>query len=169
MAESKKQQVLEEIKKLREIYPKGDSVVIPALWKIQEIYGYLHEEGLQVLAEEIGTSVEHLIQVASFYHYFRLKPAGKYQIHICTNISCMLNGAYEIVETLKEKLGVEEGEVTPDGMFSWEETECIGLCDKAPAGFINMTRIVHLDKEKILDIIENPEKYAKEDNKLELI
>lgn len=167
--DEKAQELRKELENLRQIYKKGDSIIIPALWRVQEIYGYLSDEGLEILANELNTTKEKLLQVATFYHFFHTKPTGKYHIYICTNISCMLNSAYEVVEELRNILKVNENEVTPDGMFSWEEIECIGLCDKPVAGFINMRRITNLNKDNIKDIIENPQKYAPEKPKIELI
>jgi len=164
-----KEKLIEEIKKLRQIYNKGNSIIIPALWRAQEIYGYLCDEALEIIANEINTTKEKLLQVATFYHFFHTKPTGKYHIHICTNISCMLNSAYEVVEVLKKELGVDENEITPDGLFSWEEIECIGLCDKPVAGFINRYRLTNLNPENIKEVIKNPQKFAPQKPIIELI
>jgi len=164
-----KEKLLEEVRKLKLIYNKGNSIIIPSLWRAQEIYGYLSDEALEVLANELNTTKEKLLQVATFYHFFHTKPTGKYHIHICTNISCMLNGAYKVLEKLKNELKVEENEITPDGLFSYEEIECIGLCDKPVAGFINRFRLVNLNEENIVEVIRNPQKFAPHKPIIELI
>ncbi|MEO0143566.1 MAG: NAD(P)H-dependent oxidoreductase subunit E [candidate division WOR-3 bacterium] len=164
-----KEKLISELEELRKIYNKGESIIIPALWRAQEIYGYLSDEALEVLSSQLNITKEKLLQVATFYHFFHTKPVGKYHIHICTNISCMLSGAYEVVKTLKNELNVDENEITPDGLFSWEEIECIGLCDKPVAGFINRYRLTNLNPENIKEVLKNPEKYAPEKPKIELI
>ncbi len=164
-----KEKLILEVRQLKEIYNKGESIIIPALWRAQEIYGYLSDSALEVLANELNTTKEKLLQVATFYHFFHTKPTGKYHIHICTNISCMLNGAYDIIEVLKKELNVNENEITSDGMFSFEEIECIGLCDKPVAGFINFHRLTNLNSENMKEVIKNPQKFAPKKYKIELI
>ncbi|MEO0202252.1 MAG: NAD(P)H-dependent oxidoreductase subunit E [candidate division WOR-3 bacterium] len=164
-----KDKLIEELNELRKVYNKGESIIIPALWRAQEIYGYLSDEALDVLSSQLNVTKEKLLQVATFYHFFHTKPTGKYHIYICTNISCMLNRAYEVVESLRKELNVGENEITPDGMFSWEEIECIGLCDKPVAGFINFHRLTNLNPENIKEVIKNPEKFAPKRLRIELI
>ena len=132
----------------------GKGAILQELVKMAEGGGHLTWEEAQRIAGEVGTSLEEVLSVGSFYHLIPKRPRGKYHFLVCTNVSCMLNGAYDVLEWLRELLGVEPGEVTPDGLFSYEETECIGACDIAPAALLNGERVSPLTKESLAKMIE---------------
>ena len=144
----------EEVKRLKERFPEGMTALIPALHLAQERYGQITEEAAREIAEALGTTPEHVLSVASFYHLFHRKPVGKFHFLVCTNLSCMINGAYNVVGWLRELLGVGPGEITPDGLFSYEETECIGACDIAPAALVNGVRVGPLTRDKLRELLE---------------
>jgi NADH:ubiquinone oxidoreductase subunit E len=143
--------------KLREIkkeYPREKTALLPALHLIQEIFGYLTEEGLRLIEEELGISSAYARSVASFYQFFRFKPLGRIHIQVCTNLTCMIKGAKKLVEFLRETYRIEELTPTDDGFLSYEEVECIGLCDGAPAVLINGDRYTSVVPEKLKETIE---------------
>jgi len=118
-------------------YPVKRSALIPMLLYAQDEVGYLSDAVIAEVAQRIGITKLEVRNVATYYSMLRFKPAGKFNIQVCTNISCMLRGAYEVYERFQEELGVGPNGVTPDGLFSVEEVECIGACCWAPAIQVN--------------------------------
>jgi NADH-quinone oxidoreductase subunit E len=118
-------------------YPVKRSALIPMLLYAQDEVGHLTDAVVAEVAQRIGITELEVRNVATYYSMLRFKPAGKYNIQVCTNISCMLRGAYEVYERFREELGVDNKGVTADGLFSLEEVECIGACCWAPAIQVN--------------------------------
>jgi len=140
-----------EIKK----YPKKQSAVMAALYLAQEQNGYITNEIMKEIATLLEMHPHDVLSVVTFYTMYHQKPMGKYHIQICTNVSCMLRGAYDIWEQLKEKLKIDNMEVTLDGKFSLEEVECMGSCGTAPMFAINEDYYENLTKEKVEEIINS--------------
>jgi NADH-quinone oxidoreductase subunit E len=131
--------LIEEIKALPARYPQPRSAVMPALDLAQEELGYLTPEAMTEVATALQLDAGYVQGVATFYTLFHLEPIGKHRFYMCTNLSCTLRGAEEIVEHLRGAIGVKEaGEVSRDGLFSYEEVECMGACEYAP-----MCRVDH--------------------------
>jgi len=125
--------ILEEIRELPAKYPQPRSAVMPALDLAQEELGYLTPEAMTEVAAALELDAGYVEGVATFYTLFHLAPVGKHHFYVCTNLSCALRGAGEIVEHVKSSIGVDEpDEVSKDGMFSYEEVECLGACEFAP-------------------------------------
>jgi NADH-quinone oxidoreductase subunit E len=122
---------------LVEKYPLRRSALVPMLLYAQDEIGYISDAVVAEVAERIGVTELDVRNVASYYSMLRFKPAGKYNVQVCTNISCMLRGGYEVYERFQEELGIGEKGVTADGLFSLEEVECIGACCWAPAIQVN--------------------------------
>lgn len=118
-------------------YPLRRSALIPMLLYSQDEIGYISDAVVAEVAERIGITELEVRNVASYYSMLRFKPAGKYNVQVCTNISCMLRGAYDLYERFQEELSVGHKGVTADGMFSLEEVECIGVCCWGPAIQVN--------------------------------
>jgi NADH-quinone oxidoreductase subunit E len=118
-------------------YPLRRSALIPMLLYAQDEIGYISDAVVAEVAERIGITELEVRNVASYYSMLRFKPAGKYNVQVCTNISCMLRGAYDLYERFQEELGVGHKGVTADGVFSLEEVECIGVCCWGPAIQVN--------------------------------
>jgi NADH-quinone oxidoreductase subunit E len=123
--------------KLVTIYPLKRSALVPMLLYAQDEVGYVSDAVVTEIAERLDLLELDVRNVLSYYSMLRTKPAGKYNVQVCTNISCMLRGGYEILDHCKHKLGVGHKETTKDGLFSLEEVECIGACCWAPAIQIN--------------------------------
>jgi NADH-quinone oxidoreductase subunit E len=119
------------------LYPVKRSALVPMLLYAQDEVGYISDAVIAEIAQRIGITELDVRNVLSYYSMLRTKPAGKYNVQVCTNISCMLRGGYEILNHCKAKLGVGHKEVTKDGVFSLEEVECIGACCWAPAMQVN--------------------------------
>ncbi len=118
-------------------YPVKRSALIPMLLYAQDEVGYLSDAVIAEIARRIGITELEVRNVATYYSMLRFKPAGKYNIQVCTNISCMLRGAYEVSTASAKSLASALNGVTPDGLFSLEEVECIGACCWAPAIQVN--------------------------------
>lgn len=114
-----------------------ESYLIAVLHKIQEKYGWLSDEHMDETAHRLQVPTSVVYGVATFYHFFRLKPRGKYAISICLGTACFVKGADKVFDAFRSELGVELGETTSDGMFSLEAARCIGVCALAPVVTIN--------------------------------
>ncbi len=124
--------------KLVTLYPVRRSALIPMLLYAQDEIGYCSDAVVQEAAERVGVTELDVRNVLSYYSMLRTKPVGKFNIQVCTNISCMLRGGYDILEHCKRKLDIHENKgVSADGLFSVEEVECIGACCWAPAVQVN--------------------------------
>ncbi|MEA5001058.1 MAG: NADH-quinone oxidoreductase subunit NuoE [Endomicrobiaceae bacterium] len=132
---------------------RPDSHLITVLHKAQELNGYLSREVMDLVSQEMNIPTSTIWGVATFYHYFKLNPIGKYNISVCMGTACYVKGASEILETLKEELGIGVGETTEDMLFSMHEARCIGACGLAPVAMINDKIYGELTPKKITDII----------------
>jgi NADH-quinone oxidoreductase subunit E len=125
--------LLEEIKALPARYPQPRSAVMPALDLAQEELGHLTPEAMSEVAVALHLDPGYVEGVATFYTLFHLEPIGKHRFYVCTNLSCMLRGAEDIVVQVKKATGLEDTHsVSADGLFSYDEVECLGACEYAP-------------------------------------
>jgi NADH-quinone oxidoreductase E subunit len=125
-----------KIAALCERYPTKKPVVLAALHLAQKEHGHLSDDALRLVARTLDLPYAHVYGVATFYTMFRREPGGKNTIRMCTNISCMLRGGYDVLAAFEKKLGVKKGGTTSDGMFTLVEEECIAACDKAPCAVV---------------------------------
>ncbi|MGA2192165.1 MAG: NADH-quinone oxidoreductase subunit NuoE [Nitrospirota bacterium] len=147
------EKTLREIEKAAAKYSDRKSALMPALWAAQQEHGHLSEEVIDAVAAAVGVSRAKAQGLATYHSLYWKKKVGKYVIMLCTNIACTLMGAEPLLEHLERKLGIHEGETTPDGMFTLMEVECIGSCGNAPAMVINDTFHYDLTEEKIDGIL----------------
>ena len=137
------------------IYTVRRSALIPMLLYAQDEVGYISDAVVSEIAERIGIKDLDVRSVLSYYSMLRTKPAGKYNVQVCTNISCMLRDGYGIMEHCKKRLGIGHKGVTPDGLFSLEEVECIGACCWAPAIQVNYDFYDNLTTEKLDQVLDD--------------
>ena len=135
-------------------YPAKRSALVPMLLYAQDEIGYLSDAVIAEVARRIGITELEVRNVATYYSMLRFKPAGKYNIQVCTNISCMLRGAYDLYDRFREELGVDNRDTTPDGLFSLEEVECIGACCWAPAIQVNYNFHDDLKPDQVPGILD---------------
>ena len=128
---------LERARSFVALYPDKRSALIPILHLVQEQDGYVSPEGIHDAAELLGLTPAEVRGTASFYDMFHLEPVGKYVVAVCTNIACMLGGAYELLEHIEASLGTHPGGTTDDGTFTLEDAECLALCGNAPCVTVN--------------------------------
>ena len=136
-------------------YANPSDSLIPVLQDIQEEFGYLPEDGLRYLAPKIGVAGSRICGVASFYAQFKMSPPGKYKIMVCMGTACHVNKGERVADAVREFLGVDEGETTSDGLFSWEEAACLGCCSLSPVMMINGTAYGKLDKDAVGKILKD--------------
>ncbi|RPI01277.1 MAG: NADH-quinone oxidoreductase subunit NuoE [Calditrichaeota bacterium] len=115
----------------------ADSYLIAVLHKIQGKYGYLSDVHMHEVAQRLQVPSSTVSGVATFYHFFRLQPKGKYHISLCLGTACFVKGADKILEAFRSELGIELGETTSDKLFSLECSRCLGVCALAPVVTIN--------------------------------
>ena len=143
-------------------FPEGKqrSAVIAALHAVQhDNHGYLTEELMQAVAEYLDMPAIQVYEIAAFYSMFEAKPVGRCSISVCTNIACMLRGSDEILQHIENRLGIKEGESTPDGKFYLRrEEECLAACNNAPMLMVGHQYHENLTTEKVdqlLDAVAN--------------
>jgi NADH-quinone oxidoreductase subunit E len=134
-------------------YPVKRSALVPMLLYAQDEVGYLSDAVVAEVAARIGVTELEVRNVASYYSMLRFKPAGRYNVQVCTNVSCMLRGAYEVYERFQQELGIGDKGVTEDRMFSLEEVECIGACCWAPAIQVNYDYVEELQPDHVPGIV----------------
>lgn len=119
----------EEVQKLRAVYPDPRSAVLPALRLAQERHGgWLPDEAFREVADALETTPAFCLSIASFYDMFHMEPIGRHLVEVCTNVSCALSGAQDVVEALERELGVHVGQTTDDGNVTLRAVECLGGC-----------------------------------------
>ncbi|HEY3356961.1 MAG TPA: NAD(P)H-dependent oxidoreductase subunit E [Polyangia bacterium] len=146
-------QARQRLQAVRDRYPNAQAACLPALWIAQEEFGFVPEEAVDLVARELGLSPAHVHGVVTFYTMYQRKKPGRYHLQLCTNIACMVNGAYNLLTHLTEKLRIKPGETTPDGVFTLSEVECLACCGQAPAMLVNDAYHYDLTREKVDDLI----------------
>jgi NADH-quinone oxidoreductase subunit E len=155
-------QLEERFQKLVTQYPWKRSALIPLLLYAQDEVGYLSDEVISDIAKRVDVTELEVRNVISYYSLLRTKPAGKYVVQVCTNISCMVRGAEELFEHCRQRLGVDHKEITRDGTFSLEEVECIGACSWAPAVQVNYDFHLDVTPKKMDAILDSYGKNAQQ-------
>ena len=135
-------------------YGYDEGALIAVLQAAQDVYGYLPMEVLETIAKHMGTTVPKVLGVATFYTQFRTKPVGKNLILLCQGTACHVNNSVMVEEAIYEHLGIIEDEVTHDGLFSYSNVACLGCCSLAPAMMIGDKVFGNLDREKIMEILD---------------
>jgi NADH-quinone oxidoreductase subunit E len=141
-------------------YPTKRSALVPTLLYAQDEIGFLSDEVIAELAGRLDLTELEVRNVISYYSMLTTKPRGKFNVQVCTNISCLVRGGEEILHHCAKKLGVGHQGTTPDGLFTLEEVECIGACSWAPAAQVNYDFHENLTTEKIDEVLEQYRKKA---------
>ena len=131
----------------------AESYLIAVLHKAQELYGYLPQDVMDQVADKMQIPTAHIWGVATFYHYFNLKPVGKNIVSVCMGTACYVKGADKVLEALIRELGIQVGETTEDKLFTLQEARCLGACGIAPVIMINDKIYGELDAKKTVDLI----------------
>ncbi|NLX07401.1 MAG: NADH-quinone oxidoreductase subunit NuoE [Phycisphaerae bacterium] len=136
-----------------------DSHLIAVLHKVQEHFGYLGASHLDAVAQLMQIPAAKVTGVATFYHYFRLQPKGQFVISVCMGTACYVKGAEQIVQRLRDELGIDFGQTTSDGLFTLEGTRCLGTCGLAPVVMINDQVHAKVTPDQVPALLE---RYAKQ-------
>ena len=147
----------EELEEIIEKYKETPGALIPVLHEAQDLYGYLPFEVQKIIADGLNIPVAKVYGVVTFYSQFSLNPKGKYRVSVCLGTACYVKGAAEILDKLKERLSIDVGECTDDGLFSLDSCRCIGACSLAPVVTITEEVYGKLVPEDIDGIIDKYE------------
>lgn len=142
------------LKDVLEKYKDVKGSLITILQKAQDIYGYLPTDVIYHIAENTGLTPAKVMGVATFYTQFRFKPVGKYLIMLCQGTACHVNGSERIEATIKDELGISDGETTDDGLFTLKNVACLGCCSLSPVMMINEETYGSLTPEKVKKILK---------------
>lgn len=137
-------------------YPESrrQSAVIPILWLVQKQEGWVPEPALRAIADLLGMAYVRVYEVVTFYTMFQIEPVGKVLVQVCGTTPCMLRGANDLMKVCKEKIGPID-HMSSDGMFTWQEVECLGACCNAPMAQINDYYYEDLTPETLAKIIDD--------------
>ena len=139
-------------------YPQSRSAVMPLLYIAQEELGHISQQAVEWVAARLSMPPVQVWEVATFYTMFYKKPVGRYHIQVCRTLPCALRGARRISEFVYKRCGVKPGEVSADGMWSFEEVECLGSCGTAPMCQINDAFFENLSEERLNQLLTRIEK-----------
>ncbi len=131
------EKIIDFVRSLENVYKQEKDNLISMLEEIQEKYGYIPKEAQKELSEYLQIPMAEIYGVITFYSRFTLKPKGKYTISVCLGTACFVKGSKKIMDRLTERLKIESGETTKDGLFSIDETRCVGACGLAPVFTVN--------------------------------
>lgn len=135
--------------------PAKRAMVLTALYVAQEQYGYLSREAVERVAQRLGMDPGEVYETATFYSMYRRQPMGRYVIQVCEGLSCHLSGGADgLVEYLQDRLGIEPGETTEDGLFSLQTVQCLAACGSSPAMRINDTLYENLTFDRVDMILD---------------
>jgi NADH-quinone oxidoreductase E subunit len=144
-----------ELERLRPRYPTSEALLLPALHLAQRHWGgWLPDEAIVAVAAELDLAPATVLGVVTFYDLYHQRPVGRHRVRVCTNLPCALRGAEEVLSAIRERLGVDEQEVTADGRCSVEHFECLGACEQAPMMMVDDTYHGPLTPSSALEIIE---------------
>jgi len=142
-------------KEMISIRGRGQQELVVLLAEAQSKHGYLSNVLLTNMAKSLGLSVSYVYGVATFYSFLSTKPLGRNVIRICKSLPCFLKNSQAIIESIEREIGIKPGETSPDDKFSFQLTNCIGACDKAPAMMINNEVYTDLTPNKISQILKS--------------
>lgn len=151
----------EKLKKEVSEAEKPKERAVDVMYVLQRHYGYMSDEAIHEAAEILGMTPLELEELATFYDFIYREPIGKYVIHVCDSVICWMFHENSVFRYLREKLGIQPGETTPDGLFTVLPTACIGYCQDAPAMLINGQFYGPLTPERIDEILDRLKKEAK--------
>lgn len=135
-------------------YPNPRSAVLPLLFLVQSVEGYVTETGMREVAGILGLTPAQVLASCSFYTMLKRRPQGEYLISVCRNLACTHRGGRDVVARLERHLGIEIGETTPDGRFSLEVAECLATCDGAPSLQINYEDFYGMAPDLAVELVD---------------
>lgn len=152
------QQIQNTINGIRGNFPTTQALLLPVLHEVQNEQGWVSEESMKDIGEFLQLPLSKVKEVATFYTMYKMKPQGKVDLQICTNISCWLNGADKLLACAEKRLGIHCGETTKDGKFTLSQVECLAACGTAPALMVNEDYYENVDIDQLNKIIDQTDK-----------
>lgn len=141
--------------------PEPASLLISVLHRVQGHFGHLGTEQLDAVAQLLGVPAAKVAGVATFYHFFRLQPQGRFMISVCMGTACYVKGADKVAAKLKDELGIDFGQTTTDGLFSLHEAHCLGTCGLAPVVMVNDQIHAKVTPDQVPSLLEKTVAKAK--------
>lgn len=138
-------------------YPERRGALLPVLHLAQREFGWISRDAMRYISELLDIPLANVLDTASFYTMFKLQPAGRYHIQLCSTLSCALRGSRQMYEHVSQKYGIGDGEVTSDGKFSLLKVECLGSCGTAPVVQINDDYYEDMTIEKLDKVLDGLE------------
>lgn len=145
---------LSEIAQILERYPEKRAATLPLLWMAQRSFGWISYEVCRLVGTTLDLPPSHVLSVATFYTMYKKAPTGKHLIQVCHTLSCALAGSERVVATIRDKLGIREGETTADGTFTLMRVECLAACGAGPMMQIDDDFHELLDDDKVHAILD---------------
>jgi len=152
----------QQIDRLLTRYPNKQAALLPVLHVAQDQFGFLPDEVVELVAATLELPPAHVFGVVTFYTMFHRERSGRMELMVCTNVACMLRGAYDVLAKIETTLGVKAGESTPDGIFHVVEEECLAACANAPMMICGNQYFLDLTPEKVDGILLDLRKRWKE-------
>ncbi|MBN1816098.1 MAG: NADH-quinone oxidoreductase subunit NuoE [Sedimentisphaerales bacterium] len=141
--------------------PYPTSYLIAVLHYVQGLFGYVPREVMDFVAQEMNLPTAHIWGVATFYHYFNLKPIGKHVISVCMGTACYVKGAHDVLEAIKRELQIQVGQTSEDRLFTLQEARCLGACGIAPVIMIDGKIHGELTAKSVVELIHRYRKAAR--------
>ena len=148
-------QAKQRIERLLTQYPTTQAALLPVLHLAQEEFGHLPDEALHLVADTLKLPPAHVFGVITFYTMFHRENTGRNELMVCTNVSCMLRGGYEILHHIEKRLGIKAGESTTDGCFHLVEEECLAACANAPMMICGPEYYLDLTPQKVDTVLDD--------------
>ena len=144
----------QRIEELLGRYPTTQAALLPVLWLCQEKWGWISPGIIEAIGRRLNLAPAFIQGVVTFYTMYQTAPPGRYLLQVCTTLSCQLCGTSQLVARLKDKLGIDFGETTPDGRFTLLDVQCLGACGEAPVIQVNNDYYTGIDIEKLDELLE---------------
>lgn len=158
MCECINKKIIQEVQEIMAPYKEEKDNLIPILNEIQEKYGYIPKTAQMEVSKHLKIPMAEIYGVITFYSRFTLEPKGKYNISVCLGTACFVKGSQSILDRLKERLKLEEGQTSEDGKFSIDTTRCVGACGIAPVFTVNNEVYGNATVKKLDEVIDKLEK-----------
>lgn len=154
MLVTERERLQRDIAALAEHHGRDRSALIPILQEVQKRSYQIDDFAMQMIADQLDIHPVEVYSVVSFYSFLSHEPKGRFVVRLCQTISCDMAGKQAVARQLENDLGVEFGQTTPDGKFTLEHANCIGMCDQGPALLVNETVYTRVTPEKVHEILE---------------
>ena len=138
-----------------QLYEQPRAAMLPLLWLVQENQGYVSQEAEAWVGRILGVARSHVREVVSFYNMFHTKPVGRRELRVCTSLPCLLRGAGELMDRIKEGLKIGPGETTPDGEVTLTEVECLCACEMSPMAQLDERLVGPLEGGSVDSIMQD--------------